>query len=146
MNKWTNRFLDMTSYVAQWSTCLRRQCGAVIVKDKQILATGYNGAPAGCVSCKEIGSCIRQDLGVPSGQRAELCRATHAEQNALVQAAKHGVSIDKATLYVTGQPCAICAKLIINAGISEVVYRGDYPDELALALFKEANIKVTQVE
>ena len=127
--------------VAKRSTCLRRQVGALIVKDKRILATGYNGAPAGLKHCEEVG-CIRKETQVPSGQRHELCRGLHAEQNAIIQAAYHGISIKGATLYCTTSPCVICAKMIINAGIKEVIYEEGYDDPLAMELLKEAGIKV----
>ncbi len=122
---------------------LRRHVGAIIVKDTRILATGYNGAPAGCRHCVDIG-CLREERGIPSGERHELCRALHAEQNAIVQAAQHGVSIDGGTIYVTAQPCVICSKLIINAGIKRVVYSGEYPDELSKQLLNEANVELVQ--
>ncbi len=127
--------------VAKRSTCLRRQVGAVIVKDKRILATGYNGAPSGLKHCEEVG-CIREKEDIPSGQRHELCRGLHAEQNAIIQAAYHGISIKDSTLYCTNFPCVICAKMIINAGIKEVIYEEGYDDLLAMELLKEAGIKV----
>ena len=120
MNKWDARFMEMAEMVGSWSSCYRsgRNIGAVIVRDKRILTTGYNGAPAGLLSCAERGECLRDKLGIPSGTRHELCYAIHAEQNALIQAAKLGVSVEGATLYCTHQPCTICSKLIINAGIA----------------------------
>ncbi len=121
-------FMDISRVVANRSTCLRRQIGAVIVKGKQIVSTGYNGAPAGHPHCIEVG-CARQD--VPSGQRSELCRAAHAEQNAINFAARHGIPIEGATLYTTTYPCSWCAKSIVNAGLARVVYLDDYPDPLA---------------
>ena len=127
--------------VAKRSTCLRRQVGAIIVKDKRILATGYNGAPSGLKHCEEVG-CIREKKEIPSGQRHELCRGLHAEQNAIIQAAYHGISIKDSTLYCTNSPCVICAKMIINAGIKEVIYEEGYDDPLAMELLKEAGIKV----
>ncbi len=127
--------------VAKRSTCLRRQVGAIIVKDKRILATGYNGAPSGLRHCEEVG-CIREKEDIPSGQRHELCRGLHAEQNAIIQAAYHGISIKDSTLYCTNSPCVICAKMIINAGIKEVIYEEGYDDPLAMELLKEAGIKV----
>lgn len=138
---WDEYFMEIVETVKTRSTCLRRHVGAIIVREKHILATGYNGAPAGCKHCLEVG-CIREQMNIPSGQRHELCRASHAEQNAIVQAARHGVSIDGATIYVTAQPCVICTKLIINAGITTVIYKGDYPDELSLALLEESGVKV----
>ena len=120
---WDEYFMDMAVLTAKRSTCLRRQVGAVIVKDKHIIATGYNGAPRGVPHCDEKGGCLRQQLNVPSGERHELCRALHAEQNAIIQAATLGQSIEGGTIYVTNQPCVICAKMIINAGISRIVVK-----------------------
>ena len=120
--------------------------GAVIVKDKRILTTGYNGASSGLVSCKEKGECLRQKLGIASGTRHELCYAVHAEQNAIIQAAKLGVSVDGATLYVTHQPCTICTKMIINSGIKRIVYREGYPDDFSRQLLDESNIVVEKFE
>ena len=144
MDKWDKRFMELTHTVSNWSSCYQenRKIGAVIVKDKRILTTGYNGAPAGIKSCVEKGECLRKKLDIKSGTRHELCYAVHAEQNAIIQAAKLGVSINGATLYCTHQPCVICAKMIINAGIIRVVYENGYPDEFSLELFNEANIKV----
>ncbi len=138
---WDDYFMQIVELVKTRSTCLRRQVGALIVKDKRILATGYNGAPMGCKHCDEVG-CLRQKLNIPSGQRHELCRASHAEQNAIAQAAYWGTSIKDGTIYVTDQPCVMCAKLIINSGLKKVVFKGDYPDELAMELLKEAGIEV----
>lgn len=132
-------FMEIAYVVAKRSTCLRRQVGAVLVKDKHILATGYNGAPKGLKHCSETG-CLRQ--GVPSGERHELCRAIHAEQNAIIQAAIHGVQIDGCTLYCTLAPCSLCAKKLINAGVKRVVFDGSYPDERAMEFFKEAGVLV----
>lgn len=140
---WDSYYMSMVEIAKERSTCLRRQVGAMVVKDKRILTSGYNGAPKGCRHCEEIG-CLRETLKIPSGERHELCRASHAEQNAIVQAAMYGVSIDGATIYVTAQPCAICTKLIINSGIKRVVYKGDYPDDLSMQLLNEANILVDQ--
>lgn len=142
MDKWDKRFMEMASFVATWSSCYQpnRQIGAVIAKDKRIITTGYNGAGAGIKSCKERGECLRRTLNIPSGTRAELCYAIHAEQNAIIQAAKLGVSIDGATLYCTHQPCVICAKMIINSGIKRVVYREGYPDDFSLEMFKQADV------
>jgi dCMP deaminase len=137
--------MNIVDLVKTRSTCLRRQVGALIVKDKRILASGYNGAPVGCKHCAEVG-CIRNELNIPSGQRHEICRATHAEQNAIVQAAYSGTSIKGATMYVTTQPCVLCAKLCINAGITKIIFRGDYPDELAMELLKEAGVRVIKYE
>jgi dCMP deaminase len=139
---WTDYFMEITRLVARRSTCLRRQVGAVIVKDKNILATGYNGTPSGITHCSETG-CLRQRLQVPSGERHELCRGLHAEQNAIIQAAKHGVNIAGGTLYCTNTPCIICTKMIINAGLTEVVYDDGYPDQLSLDMLAEAGIAVS---
>ncbi len=141
---WDEYFLEMASLVAKRSTCLRRRVGAVIVREKRILATGYNGAPSGLKHCVEIG-CIRQQMSIPSGQRHELCRALHAEQNALIQACLHGISVKDATLYATTQPCIICAKMLINAGIKEIVISEGYPDKMAMGLLKQAKIKIRKV-
>ncbi len=138
---WDEYFLKIAKLVSERSTCLRRNVGAIIVKDKKILATGYNGAPAGITHCDEAG-CIRAELDIPSGQRHELCRGLHAEQNALLQAALHGNSVKDSILYATVQPCIICAKMIINAGIIEIVIMGGYPDEMAAKFLKEAGLKV----
>ena len=144
MNKWDKRFMDMAEVVASWSSCYQenRHIGAVIVKDKRILTTGYNGAPSGVESCAEKGECLRKKLNIPSGTRHELCYAVHAEQNAIAQAAKLGISVEGATLYCTHQPCVICAKMIINSGISKVVFKYGYPDEFSLKLFEEAKVEV----
>jgi len=142
---WDEYFLNISKLVATRSTCLRRKVGAVVVKDKQILATGYNGAPRGITHCDKLG-CLREELGVPSGQRHELCRALHAEQNAFLQAARHGAALDGATLYITIQPCSICAKMVINVGIKRVVIQGDYPDQFALKFLEEAKIKIDVVK
>lgn len=142
---WDNYFMQMALVVAGRSTCLRRQVGAVMVKDKQILSTGYNGSPSGLRHCDEAG-CLRQSLGVPSGERHEICRAVHAEQNALVQAAKHGVAIAGADIYITHQPCVLCTKLLINAGINRVIYTHSYPDLLAVDMAREAGLELVQIE
>ena len=128
---WDEYFMQMAELTAQRSTCLRRQVGAIIVKEKHIIATGYNGAPKGLPHCEELGGCLREKLEIPSGERHELCRALHAEQNAIIQAATLGQSIEGATIYITHQPCIICAKMIINAGISRIVIRRGYPDEMS---------------
>lgn len=142
---WDDYFLEIVDLISQRSTCLRRKVGALIVKDKRILTTGYNGSPTGCRHCEEVG-CLRQELNVPSGQRHELCRASHAEQNAIVQSAMHGISIKDSTLYVTCQPCVICTKLAINAGIKRIVFKGDYPDQLALELLQEAGVELKKIQ
>ncbi|WP_027338764.1 deoxycytidylate deaminase [Halonatronum saccharophilum] len=141
---WDEYFMEMTEVTAKRSTCLRRKVGALIVKDKRVLATGYNGAPSGLKHCKETG-CLREKNNVPSGERHELCRGLHAEQNAIIQAALHGSSIKEATLYCTHQPCILCTKMIINAGIKRVVFRGSYPDPLALGMFGEAGISLEEI-
>jgi len=133
--------MEITKLVATRSTCLRRQVGAVLVKDKKILTTGYNGAPSQLPHCLDVG-CLREQLGIPPGERHELCRGLHAEQNAIIQAAYHGVSIKGATLYCTNHPCIICTKMIINAGIERVVYLDGYPDPLAEEMLKESRVKV----
>lgn len=139
---WDEYFLQIAEMVKTRSTCLRREVGAVITKDNRIITTGYNGAPSGLKHCIELGGCYREKMKIPSGQRHELCRALHAEQNAIIQAANLGISTQGATLYVTLQPCVICAKMIINAGIVRIVYQGDYPDELSLGMLKEAQIEL----
>ena len=136
---WDEYFMTLANQVATRTTCIRRAVGCVLVRDKRIIATGYNGAPSGLRHCAEIG-CMRQQLGVPSGQKHELCRALHAEQNALIQAARYGLSVEGATLYVNTQPCVLCAKMLINAGICEIVYANPYPDELAMSMLEEAGI------
>ncbi|MCD6277524.1 cytidine/deoxycytidylate deaminase family protein [candidate division WOR-3 bacterium] len=141
---WDEYFMEITELVAKRSTCLRRKVGAVVVKDKRILTTGYNGPPAGLKHCDELGGCLRDKLGIPSGERMELSRAVHAEQNAIIQAAKYGISIDGATIYVTNHPCFICAKMLINAGIKRIVYKEGYPDEFAKEILNDAGIKVEQ--
>lgn len=141
---WDEYFMSIAKVVATRSTCLRRQVGAVIVKEERIVATGYNGAPRGLPHCLELG-CLREKLGIPSGERQELCRGLHAEQNAIIQAAYHGISISGGTLYCTHQPCITCAKMLINAGIKRIVYAGDYPDELARALLDEAKVELVKM-
>jgi len=137
---WDDYFIDIAKHVATRSTCLRRHVGAIIVKDKRILSTGYNGAPRGLPHCEETG-CLREELGIPSGERQEICRGLHAEQNAIIQAALHGVAIQGGQIYCTHQPCITCAKMIINAGIVRVVYVEKYPDELARSMLMEAGIE-----
>lgn len=142
MDKWDDRFMEMAYVISRWSSCFRkgRSIGAVIVKDKRVMTTGYNGAPAGIQTCIDRKDCLRDRLGIPSGQRTEICYAVHAEQNAIIQAAKLGISVDGATLYCTHQPCSSCAKMIINVGIKRIVYDQGYPDEFSLNLLREANI------
>ena len=141
---WDEYFLEMAELVSKRSTCLRRNVGAVLVREKRILATGYNGAPSGLEHCFEVG-CMREKLKIPSGQRHELCRALHAEQNALIQSSLHGISVKGATLYSTTQPCVICAKMLINAGIKEIVMTDGYPDKLAMEFLKAAKIKLRKI-
>jgi dCMP deaminase len=138
---WETYFMDITMLVAKRSTCQRRAVGAVIVKDKRLLATGYNGAPSHLKHCLDIG-CLREELKVPSGEKHELCRGIHAEQNAIVQAAFHGVSIKGATLFCTNLPCAICAKMIINAGIDKIYFNEGYADSMSKEMLKEAGIEL----
>jgi dCMP deaminase len=138
---WDEYFMDITRLVATRSSCLRRQVGALLVKERNILATGYNGVPSGITHCQAVG-CLREKLKVPSGERHELCRGLHAEQNAIIQAAKHGTNINGATLYCTTMPCIICTKMIINAGITRVIYGEGYADELAREMIGEAAIEV----
>ena len=142
MDKWDQRFMHLTEEVAEWSSCIRRQVGAVVVREKRVMTTGYNGAPAGIRSCVERGECLREKKKIPSGTHAELCYAAHAEQNAIIQAARYGININGATLYCTHQPCVICAKMIINAGIARVVYKEGYPDDFSMRLFAEAGTRV----
>lgn len=144
MNKWDKRFMELSYVVGSWSSCYKddRQVGAVIVRNKRILTTGYNGAPSGITSCKDRGECLRVKKNVPSGTCHEICYAVHAEQNAIIQAAKIGVSVEDATLYCTHQPCSICAKMIINSGIKRIVFDNGYPDNFSMEMFKEANVIV----
>lgn len=145
-DKWDKRFMQMAWVISSWASCYQqdRKIGAVIVKDKRILTTGYNGAPAGIKTCVERGECLRKKLGIPSGTKHEICYAIHAEQNAIIQAAKLGVSIQDATLYCTHQPCVICAKMIVNSGIRRVVYEQGYPDEFSRQILAEGNVLLQQ--
>jgi len=133
--------MQLAQLVATRSTCLRRKVGALLVKDKQIISSGYNGAPRGLAHCVELG-CLREQKNVPSGERHELCRATHAEANAIIQAAFHGVSTAGTTLYCTTAPCTICAKMLINAGVKRIVYTEGYPDKLGLEMLQQAGVDV----
>lgn len=146
MDRWDKRFMDMACEISKWSSCYKpdRNVGAIIVKNKRILTTGYNGAPAGLKSCADKEACLRNDLGISSGSRHELCYAIHAEQNAIIQAAKMGVPIEGSTLYCTHQPCAICAKMIVNSGIVRVVYLHPYPDDFAKRIFEESDTFIEQ--
>jgi len=140
---WNEYFMRLAKYTTTRSTCLRHAVGAVLVRDKRILSTGYNGAPPGMKHCLEIG-CIREELKIPSGTKHEICRAVHAEQNAIIQCAIYGASTKDSTIYVTHQPCTICTKILINAGVKRIVYKSPYPDEFAQSLLKEAGIKLEQ--
>jgi len=142
---WDEYFMKIAALVAERSTCLRRHVGALLVKDKRVIATGYNGAPSGLKHCSEVG-CLREKLNVPSGERHELCRGLHAEQNAIIQAAVYGQDTRDATLYCTHKPCLLCAKMLINAGIKRAVIADDYPDRLAAEFLREAGIDVQQIE
>jgi dCMP deaminase len=138
---WNHYFMQIATVVATRSTCMRRQVGALLVLNKRILSTGYNGAPSGLSHCLEVG-CLREQLKVPSGERHELCRGLHAEQNAIIQAAVHGVAIKDSVLYCTHYPCALCAKMLVNAGVKSLVLSENYPDALAKELFTEAGIEI----
>jgi dCMP deaminase len=142
---WDEYFMGITAVVASRSTCVRRKVGAVIVKEKRILASGYNGAPSSLEHCLERG-CLREAAKIPSGERQELCRGIHAEQNAVVQAAAYGVAISGAVIYCTHQPCSACTKILINAGIKRIFYRHSYPDKLAVELLREAGIECSRFE
>ncbi|MBN2031721.1 MAG: cytidine/deoxycytidylate deaminase family protein [Deltaproteobacteria bacterium] len=141
---WPEYFMAITRLVARRSTCLRRNVGAILVKDKRILATGYNGAPAGLKHCEEVG-CLRENSSIPSGVRHELCRGLHAEQNVIIQAAYHGISIKGSTLYCTNKPCVICSKMLINAGIVAIYYEEGYDDPLSDQMLLEAGLKVERL-
>ena len=141
---WHEYFMGITSLVASRSTCTRRKVGAVLVKEKRILCSGYNGAPARVPHCEETG-CLREQLNVPSGEKHELCRGVHAEQNAIIQAAYHGISVNGSVLYCTNQPCSICAKMIINAGIKTVYFKEGYDDPLSLEMFDQAKVDLVQL-
>ena len=142
---WDEYFMKAAFLVCERSSCMRRNVGAILVKDKQILATGYNGAPKNIEHCDKVG-CLREKLNIPSGERHEICRGLHAEQNVILQAAYHGVSTKDSILYITNAPCSICAKMIINAGIKEVIVSYEYPDKMALEFLKEAKIKVRKIK
>ena len=142
---WETYFMDIALLVAKRSTCLRRSVGAVVVKDKRVLSTGYNGAPMNVAHCRVTG-CMREQMKIPSGERHELCRGIHAEQNAIIQAAYHGVSIKEADLYSTTLPCSICAKMIINAGIRTIYYLSGYADAMSETMLKEAGVDVLQID
>ena len=137
--------MGIAQLVAQRSTCMRRQVGAIAVLDKQILATGYNGAPRGVLHCAEAG-CLRQQMNVPSGERHEICRGVHAEQNVIVQAATHGVNMEGADLYCTHHPCSLCTRMLLNCGIKNIYYLDSYPDELSRTMLEEAGIAICQLK
>ena len=141
---WDQYFLQLADLVASRSTCLRRQVGAVLVRKERIIATGYNGAPRGLGHCLELG-CLREEMKIPSGHRYELCRGVHAEQNAIINAAFYGISTQDSVIYCTNQPCLICARMIINAGIIKVVHRGNFNDPLAVQFFQEAGIEMIEI-
>jgi dCMP deaminase len=142
---WDDYFMKIANDVSERAICVKRKVGALVVKGNRILSSGYNGAPKGLSHCTEQ-TCLRKKMNVPSGQRHELCRGLHAEQNAIIQAAVYGVSIEGATMYCNYQPCVICVKMIINAGIKRLVYAGGYPDELAVEMLKESDLKVDKYE
>lgn len=142
---WDEYFMEIAEVVKKRSTCLRRQVGAIIVKDNRILSTGYNGAPKGLKHCFETG-CMRSNLNVPSGERHELCRGLHAEQNAIIQAAVFGTAIDGATIYTTLSPCVLCTKMIINSGIKRIVLREAYNDSLSIKMLEESGITVMRMD
>lgn len=141
---WDEYFMSIAEQVAQRSTCLRRNIGAILVRDKRILATGYNGVPSGLEHCELVG-CLRDERGIPSGTQHELCRGLHAEQNAVIQSARYGICMDGATIYSTTQPCVMCAKILLNAGVKDIVYRDPYPDDLSEAILKEAGVSVRHI-
>ena len=142
---WPEYFMNIACLVSSRSTCLRRHVGAVAVKDRQILATGYNGAPSNLPHCENTG-CLRQQLNIPSGQRHEICRGIHAEQNVIIQAGLHGANLAGADLYCTDQPCVLCAKMLINCGIRHVYFIKSYPDTMADKMFKQAGIELTRID
>ena len=136
---WPEYFMRIARLVAERSTCLRRKVGAIAVKDKRILATGYNGAPSGLTHCLDMG-CLREKMQIPSGERHELCRGLHAEQNIIIQAAVHGVALSEAEIYCTTQPCLICTKMLINCNVSAIFFDQGYPDNLAVSMLEEAGV------
>jgi dCMP deaminase len=143
---WDEYFMQITELVASRATCLRRKVGAVLVRNKRILTTGYNGPPSGIEHCEKRGGCMRDELNIPSGERMELSRAIHAEQNAIIQAAKMGIPIENSTLYVSTHPCFTCAKMLINAGVKKIIYKEGYPDSFAKEILKEAGVEVIQFD
>jgi dCMP deaminase len=143
---WDEYFMGIAKLTARRSTCLRRNVGAVIVQDRHIIATGYNGAPRGIDHCAQRGGCLREEMGIPSGERHELCRALHAEQNAIIQAASFGHSVEGATIYITHSPCIICSKMIINVGIQKIFVDEEYPDDFATEILGEAGLKIVTLK
>lgn len=141
---WDEYFSQLARMVASRSTCIRRKVGALLVKEERIIATGYNGAPQGIPHCLDVG-CLRQERDIPSGHRYELCRGVHAEQNAIINAARYGVSTLDSVLYCTHQPCMLCSRMIVNAGVIRVVHQGDFNDELALEVLKQAGVEVVEI-
>lgn len=144
-DNWATYFMGIADRVAERSTCLRRKVGAVAVKDKRIIGTGYNGAPSGMKHCAEVG-CLRQEMGIPSGQRHEICRAVHAEQNIVVEAARFGISLFGAELYCTTLPCLICAKMLVNCGVRRVYFRESYNDSITVDFFNDAGVTLIQIK
>lgn len=142
---WTDYFMNIAYMVAERSTCTRRKVGAIAVKDKRILATGYNGVPSGIEHCLTAG-CLRTQMNIPSGERHEICRGIHAEQNVIIQCAVHGINLEGADIYCTTQPCFICTKMLINCGVKRIFCVESYPDELALDMLKEAHVELIKVE
>jgi len=143
--EWDEYFMEMAYLAARRSTCVRRHVGAVIIKDKRVMATGYNGAPTRTAHCNHA-RCLRERLKIPSGSRQEICRGLHAEQNAIIQAARYGINISGSVLYCTHQPCITCAKMLINAGIGKVIFTGDYPDEFSRKILAEGRIKLQKIK
>jgi len=143
---WDEYFMELAFVVSKRSTCLSRQVGAIVVKDKRIMTTGYNGAPSGIESCLDRGYCLRRQKGYNSGENLEVCRGSHAEENAIVQAAKFGICLSGGTVYCTHQPCLICSKMLINAGIKQVVFKGSYPHEMSVEMFSDAGIELFHFE
>ena len=142
--KWDKRYMELAEVVSTWSTCYKenRNVGAVLVKNNRVLTLGYNGAPAGVKNCLERGECLRVKLGIESGTKQETCYSIHAEQNAIVQAAKLGLNTEGSTCYVTHQPCSLCTRILISAGIRRVIFKYPYPDEFSLKLFEEAGVEL----
>jgi len=142
---WDEYFMQIAVLVAERSTCIRKKVGAVIIRDKHILATGYNGAPKGLPHCSEVG-CLREKLGIPSGERVEMCRGIHAEQNALVQAARFGISLEGGVCYTTLQPCVTCTKLLVNSGISKVIFKEGYADKLGEEIMHQTDVEIVKLD